>query len=227
MIAPVSINIIKAQDKIDISKKALNLVKKVADQETLLLLSGGSSPDLLYNLLAEDKTLKVGAVALIDERYGEYMHDKSNEKMISDSGLVSYLNNEGVPFYGILSNLSLKETAEQYDIKLRELLNKFPKKLAIMGIGADSHTAGIKPGLKYDHTKIVTDFEDKEGPFGKRVTMTFEGLARIDQFILLVFGDNKKEALQNIFKKDSQQDFPAAFYRIEAKNVTIFTDISW
>ncbi len=222
----MSVNVVMVKNKIDGSRKALDLLKKVVSKDTLLLLSGGSSPTHLYRLIADEKTLKPGGVVLIDERYGLLMHDKSNEKMIKDSGLLSYLNNEGIPFCGILEDLSLQETVKQFEIKLGQILNKFPKKVAIMGIGADSHTAGIKPDLEYDHFDLVTCFDDELGYFGKRVTITFEGLMKIDKFILLVFGDNKKQALQNIFKKEDQKHFPAVFYAKASAEVTIITDIS-
>lgn len=223
-----SVEFIHCEDKKEASKKALEILLKDADQNTLLLLSGGTSPDLLYRLIAENKTLKPGAVVLIDERFGSPMHETSNEKMIFDTGLVEYLKKEGISFYGILKKNDMENIAEQYEQTIRNLFKKFSKKIAIMGIGTDGHTAGIKPLLDYDHTRLVVSYDDINGPFGKRVTLTFEALAQIDEFIILVFGDNeqsKKEVLRKMFQDDDQKLLPAVFYTNVPSKVIILTVI--
>lgn len=215
------------EDKKEASKKALEILLKDVDQNTLLLLSGGTSPDLLYRLIAQDKSLNPGAVALVDERFGSPMHETSNEKMIFDTGLVEYLKKEGISFYGILKKNNMENIAEQYEQTIRNLFKKFSKKIAIMGIGKDGHTAGIKPGLDYDHTRLVAAYNDA-GTFGKRITLTFEALAQIDEFIILVFGDNeqgKKEVLRKMFQGDDQKLLPAVFYTNVPSKVIILTDI--
>jgi len=65
-----NVEIIRCKDKKEASEKALELLSKAVDKDTLLFLSGGTSPDLLYQLIARDKKLRPGAIALIDERYG-------------------------------------------------------------------------------------------------------------------------------------------------------------
>ena len=61
-------------------------------------------PQKFYiNILAKERKLNPGAVALVDERYGEKLHENSNEKMISDTGLIGYLHTTEHPF---LSNSS-------------------------------------------------------------------------------------------------------------------------
>ena len=122
------VEIIKCQDKNEASEKAFKLLLEDIDRGTLLLLSGGRSPDFLYRLIAKDKTLNPGAVALVDERFGPPMHGASNEKMIFDTGLVSYLSSEGVPFYGILNDDGMENVANQYEQTIRNLFKKFSKK---------------------------------------------------------------------------------------------------
>lgn len=215
---------IQCNDKNEASKKALEIILKHVDQSTLLLLSGGTSPDLLYQLIAQDKSLKPGAVAMVDERYGLPMHVNSNEKMISDTGLLDYLSNEGVPVYRILKEGDMEGMAGQYEQIIRELFARFSKKVAIMGIGSDGHTAGIKPDLDYDHTRLVVSYDDKEGYFGKRITLTFEALKQIDQFIVLIFGRNKKEAFQKMFIEKDRKIIPAAFYLEYSSKIFLLID---
>lgn len=218
-----NIEIVECKNKIEASKKALKLLLGNVDQETLLLLSGGTSPDLLYQLIAQDKTLQPGAIALIDERYGPPMHGNSNEKIISSTGLVEYLNKKEIPFYGILKEDNMETTVEQYEQTIKNLFKKFSKKIAIMGVGADGHTAGIKPGLDYDHTKLVVAYDDA-GAFGKRITLSFEALEQIDEFIILAFGESKKEALKKMFQGRDREKLPAVFYTEILAKVSIITD---
>lgn len=212
----ITMDIVQCKDKMEASEKALKLLKQMVGQDTLLLLSGGASPNLLYRLISSDRTLHPGAVMLIDERYGLVLHGNSNEKMIIDTGFVGLLNNEGIHFYGILKKADLETTARDYEQIARDLFSRFPKKVAIMGIGVDGHTAGIKPGLDYDHNRLVVAYDDKDGTFGKRITLTFEALAEIDEFIILAFGESKKEALKKM---------PSSFYAGSSGEVHLFTDI--
>lgn len=218
--------IIQVKNKITGSQKALDILKDLVDKDTLLLLSGGSSPDVLYELISKEQVLKPGAICLIDERYGFSLHNNSNEKMIKDTNLIAYINKEGIPFFGILKkDISLKETTSEYEKVITNLFKKFPRRVAVMGIGEDGHTAGIKPNLEYDHNRLVSGYEDK-GIFGKRITLTFKALSQIERFIVLVFGQNKSKALREMLKSDNQKQIPAAFYSKVHDKVNIITDIN-
>lgn len=214
----MSLQIITSTDKHISSQKALEALEKIVDENTLLLLSGGTSPDELYKLMADDIKIKPGAVAMIDERFGVRMHADSNESMMPDLG---------VKFYPILQeDLNLEQTASRYEKILRDLFLKYPKKVAVMGIGVDGHIAGIKPSLEYDHTRWVVGYDDTNGVFGKRVTTTFECLEQIDQFILLAFGETKRPALQKVLAGVDPQIMPAGFYADTDRKVILFTDIN-
>ena len=221
-----NVEIIRCKDKKEASKKALELLLKTVDKDTLLFLSGGTSPDLLYQLIARDKKLRPGAIALIDERYGLPMHENSNEKMITDTGLVGYINNEGIAFYGVLKAGDMEKATDQYEQIVRDLFKKYSKKIAVMGIGADGHTAGIKPGLDYDHSRCVIAYNDINGHFGKRITLTLEALNEVNEFIILIFGEDKRGAFEKMFKEQNQVKLPAVFFTKTSARVTLLTDIN-
>lgn len=223
-------------------KLARDLLYTVIDKKTVLYLSGGQTPKGLYTNLANDKKLVPGAVALIDERYGSKFHNNSNEKMIRDTGLLPYLETQGTPFYPILQegHPGLQETADNYDMTVRYLVAGFPKSFGILGIGTDGHTAGIagnrpaslgyegftNPLFENSKTTFVSSFADLQGPFKERVTMTFTGLAMLDFFLVLVFGEDKQEALQLMFAEGSEEEVPARFYKRPeiAKRTLLITD---
>src|SRR5436190_21271438 len=107
--------VIFAKDKIEAQKIAKELLYKFSNPKTVLFLSGGSTPLGLYESLAKEKILKLGACAIIDERYGEKFHTGSNEKMIKDAGLLSFAEKKG-RFYAILeNNKDINETSKDYD----------------------------------------------------------------------------------------------------------------
>lgn len=215
----MNIQLVKIIDQEEAAGKGLALLKNIVDKDTLLLLSGGTSSVLLYQLIAKDGSLKPGAVAMVDERYGDKIHANSNQKMMIDTGLIPYLDKNGIQFYPILQeDLDRQQTAVKYEETLKNLVTGFKKKVAIMGIGADGHTAGIKPGLEYDHSKWVIFFDDKGGYFSKRITTTFEFLEQIDEFVILIFGSAKKEALQKMLE--------SGFYKNSKIPTTVFTDIT-
>lgn len=207
------------------SHVGLNLAKDlmygIIDNKTVMYLSGGSTPKVLYTRFADDGILQVGAVGVVDERYGKPNHETSNQLMFKQTGLLEYLKIRRIPFYSILNGKSREKTAESYDQKIRELHAVFPKSVAIMGIGTDGHTSGIAPNRKdfknpiFDLSQknlLVSEFNDEEGIFKERVTTTFLGLSMFDFMIILVFGEDKKEALELMFSDGKEEEIPARFY---------------
>src|SRR5258708_7944325 len=69
---------------VELAKELLN---EIVDKNSVLYLSGGSM-QRLYELLAKEETILPGAVGLVDERFGEPMHDNSNEKMVRETGKI-------------------------------------------------------------------------------------------------------------------------------------------
>lgn len=128
-------------------ERAVSITKEilytVVDPKTALYLSGGRTPKTLYEALAREEKLAPGVVGLIDERYGEPLHEGSNERMIANTGLMRYLTLLNFPYYTILRGLPIAETAQRYDELFRSLGSVYRNSVGILGIGADGHTAGI------------------------------------------------------------------------------------
>lgn len=211
------------------------ILYKIIDPGTVLYLSGGSTPKVLYERFAQEEQLLPGAVAMVDERFGQKFHETSNEKMFQETGLLRYLQMRNIPFYPMLQGKSREETAESYDEQLRTLNATYPKSVAILGIGADGHTAGL-PALSskikiqnaklYDTYDFVTEYHDTIGSYGERVSMTFVALAMMDILLVLSFGKEKKEAIEKIFIDGSEEEIPARFFKRPdiAKKTLFITD---
>jgi 6-phosphogluconolactonase/glucosamine-6-phosphate isomerase/deaminase len=73
---------------------------------------------------------------------------------------------------------------------------------------------------------MVSSYSDLQGNFKERVSMTFLGLSMIDLFIVLVFGEVKKEALEKVFSDGSEEDVPGRFFKRPeiARRTLLITD---
>jgi len=75
--------------------------------------------------------------------------------------------------------------------------------LVHLGLGPDGHTASLIPG------DAVLDVRDRlvalSGPYQgeRRMTLTYEALARADQLLWLVTGDDKRAALSALLRGDA------------------------
>lgn len=202
--------------------KVRDILYQAVDGKTSLFLSGGSTPEPLYKKLAEEKELKAGAVGMVDERFGEPFHPRSNEAMMQSTGLLAYLETQNTRFYPVLqAGKNQEEVTLDYDQTARSLLLNFPRSVAVLGIGDDGHTAGIAPDRKDFQNPIfketekhlfVSGFDDPTGSFKERVTLTFEALERMDVLLILTFGEKKKEALQKMFLAGPIEEIPSRFY---------------
>ena len=219
-----------------------NLLYEMVSKNTALFLSGGATPKTLYQTLAEEEKLKVGAVAMVDERFSKKLHQGSNELMIKNTHLTSYLDKMNIKFYPILNDKNSRETVKDYDETVRFIFNYFQKSVGILGIGEDGHTAGLPVQVQraefpsipssgprdkvQNKTDLVTSFVDFPGDFKQRITLTFLGLAELDKIIVLAFGKEKKKALKLMFKEGSVSEVPARFFTQNgiAEKVILVTD---
>ncbi|MBI4084457.1 MAG: 6-phosphogluconolactonase [Candidatus Levybacteria bacterium] len=91
---------------VDNTYSGLKLVEDIlytlVDKTTVLYLSGGRTPRDLYESFSTEMRLHPGGVGMVDERFGEKLHEKSNEKMLKDTGLLRYLDYNDIPFYPVL-----------------------------------------------------------------------------------------------------------------------------
>ena len=205
------------------------------DKKTVLFLSGGKTPKALYETLAKEKILTPAAVGMVDERFGTPMHENSNELMIRESGLLDYLKQIPVPFFSMLDKkLTVEQAARNYDNVSRDLFFKFPRSVAILGMGSDGHIASIMPNRKdftdplfeKEQKYLYASFIDDPNLYGKRITLTFAGLSLVDKIIVFVFGKEKKKALKKVFSPGYTTDIPARFLQEPniAKKTLFITD---
>ena len=189
------------------------------NEKVLWLLSGGSTA---YLAVEVSKKLSTGlsnlTVSLIDERYGPPGHENSNWEHIRRLGL----NLTTARLAPILSGKSLNETVKSYDSFLKTAF-KMDYSIALMGIGPDSHIAGIKPKSPATIAKTFAtsyDWDDFKG----RITMTFEAIKQLNCSISYLTSKSKGQAIMDLQKDLSPSEYPSQILK-QAKEAIIFNDM--
>lgn len=221
------IQLVKVKDKAEGQVKVREILKKIIDPTTLLALSGGTSVD--YQLmLVQAGDIIPGAICVVDERYGEPFHENSNEKLLADAGVKKFADENCIETHKILKGKGFSDTAKIYDTEIKGLFARFPKRVGVMGVGANLHTAGIFPnsGALKSADFVVGDNVNDVHP--KRITLTLKALEEFTGFVVMMFGSPKQNALRIMLdeSEDDMDKYPAVFYRKSKIKSFVITDIN-
>jgi 6-phosphogluconolactonase len=162
-----------------------------------LVLSGGGTPRLSYELLAQE-SLPWASVHLFfgDERCVPPDHQDSNWRM-ARKALVSRVAIPEANVHRVAGERDPEDAAARYQEEVQHHFDLRPGEmpcfdLVLLGMGADGHTASLFPGttaLEESTRLVVANYVDKLSAW--RVTMTypvFEAAARV---VFLVAGAEK------------------------------------
>lgn len=181
------------------------------------LLSGGSAIKLQVRIAQALQALDVSRlhIGLIDERYGPMGHKDENYLQ---------LMNAFFPFYvsRVLSGKSGHETAKNFGAKTIKALGEADYSLGIFGIGADGHTAGIKPGspaVASQEPAVFYKWDDHE-----RITLTPPTIRQLDEAIIYAAGSEKADTLNQLVQKKLPLSKQPAQVLKEIKNCTLYSD---
>lgn len=191
--------------------------------KVLWLLSGGSGGQVCIDVskILKSHNLENLFVTMSDERYGEPGHPEENFHQLIKRGLEL----PGATMYRPLIIGVREDIANVFNSKLGELYKQTDYHIALLGIGSDGHTAGIKPhSYAVDSTQNVESFV---GDDFERITVTPALLGQFDEVIVQAYGSEKHEIMEkllNISAKDiDMQSFPAGIIK-KIPKVTIWSD---
>jgi 6-phosphogluconolactonase len=183
-----------------------------------LALSGGSTPKVLYGLLADDPSFREKMpwskthFFWGDERHVPPDHPDSNYHMTQQAMLSKIIIPQENVHRVHGENPDAAAAAQEYETELQRFFGLtsevFPRlDLVLLGMGPDGHTASLFPGtpaLK-EHKRIVT-----ANPVAKfntdRITMTYPTLNNAARIVFLVNGADKAEPLREVLQGKSQPD---------------------
>jgi 6-phosphogluconolactonase len=195
---------------------------KVAKDRAAICLTGGSTPEGLYRLLAEEPWRS----KVPWERVHWFMGDDRfvpEDDPLSNMGMARrlFLDKVQAPrcnVHAIPTDANDPEgAANLYQDMLREFYGADqldPARplfdLVLMGVGPDGHTASLFPGSRALEEKercVVGIPNAGMEPLVPRVTLTFPTLASTREMLFIIDGPGKRDILRRIF---SGEDLPAA-----------------
>jgi 6-phosphogluconolactonase len=191
------------------AKRFLETSKRAVEKQDrfTVVLAGGSTPRLLYQLLAEppyrDKVpWKKTFFVFGDERCVPPDDEASNYRL-AHKNLFEPLE---IPDYRILRMKGEQppaDAARWYEVRLGDLfLGRAKRKfdLLLLGIGADGHTASLFPGteaLEEQERWVVANHVPQIDAW--RLTMTLKALNATRRVIFMATGDAKAKVIAEAF----------------------------
>jgi len=172
-------------------------------------LSGGSTPKMLYQMLAEEFREQVPWSSThffwSDERHVPPDHPDSNYRMAHEA-LLSHVPVPANNVHRVHSeNPSAQEAAGEYEQTIVPRID-----LILLGLGTDGHTASIFPGSDVLHeTKrlVAAPWVEKLNTY--RITMTLPLLNNGASIVFLVSGAEKAEIVRQVL--EGPKKYPAQF----------------
>lgn len=185
-----------------------------------IALSGGSTPKLLFTLLANEYANSIPwhfvRLFWVDERCVPPTHPESNFGMTYDSLLTHVPIHDSNIFRMQGEDIPGKE-AERYQTMLERelpLRDGFPEfDLVLLGMGDDGHTASIFPdnmSLLQSGVAVAVGVHPASGQ--QRITLTGPTILKSKQVVFLITGASKASVLQQIIKREPEGERYPAFY---------------
>jgi 6-phosphogluconolactonase len=190
-----------------------------------LVLAGGSTPERLYERLAQEpyrSAVDWNRVQVLwgDERCVGPEHEDSNYRLAAET----LLHRVAIPpqqIFPMPGTVEPDAGARRYEALVRDLFQRFQTfgfDLVLLGVGADGHTASLFPGDRIvgEKDRLVAAVRPPSyiRPALPRLTMTLPLLNRSREIFFLISGPEKGEVAAAVFDKSAQAwDFPAALVR--------------
>jgi len=157
-----------------------------------VVLAGGSTPRKVYQLLSTCKAdWSNWHLYLGDERCLPAGHAERNSRMIH----AAWLEQGQVPaeqVHWIPAESGPEQGAKLYENVVREAV---PFDLVLLGMGEDGHTASLFPGHKHDAGRLVVSVSGAPKPPPERISLSYTGLAKTRNMLVLVTGSGKRPAV--------------------------------
>lgn len=186
----------------------------VAQMPETVALSGGSTPKLMFQILAEQFRDEVAWSRThffwSDERHVPPDHPESNYRMANEA-MLSHVPVAPENVHRVHGeNPNAADAAVEYEQTIIQVTKQTLPRLDLifLGLGTDGHTASIFPGSEVLHeTKRLVAAPYVEKFKSYRITMTLPLLNNGAAIVFLVSGAEKAEIVKAVF--EGENEFPA------------------
>ena len=210
------------------------LAQKVSENNIVhIALSGGSTPKILFELLADEYDEDIDWEKLHfwwgDERCVPPTDNESNYKMTKEL-LFDSISIKDSQIHRVLGENEPQEEANRYGeeiLKHLPIVNGLPQfDIIMLGMGGDGHTASIFPHeMSLLEDKAICGVANHPESGQKRVTLNGPVINNAQDISFLVTGEGKTEKVDEIFnQKEGYLSYPAAHFNGE--NVVWYLDDS-
>lgn len=197
-----------------------------------LAISGGSTPKILFELLAKEYGKKIDwryiSVYWVDERCVPHTDAQSNYKMTHDA----WLSKVPIPsqnIYPIQGDSEPNQEATRYAQLLKKNVPQqgdYPQfDLLLLGMGDDGHTASIFPH-QMELLDVAQTVATAQHPLTaqQRITLTGKTILQAKQIFFIITGKDKAERLSEIVNENEQYAHYPTYYILKNSSAKIFAD---
>jgi 6-phosphogluconolactonase len=184
-------------------------------------LSGGTTPRILYELLAAHRDIAWDKIHFFfgDERHVPPDHPDSNYRMAEEAMLAHVPVPESNVHRIKTENPDAAAAAADYAVEIRSVFHlsdgELPRfDLVLLGIGPDGHTASLFPGtdvLNERQALVAAPWVPKMHSY--RVTMTLPVLNNAANVLFMAGGVEKASVLKEVLEEESDPPFPSQLIR--------------
>ncbi|MHA2250278.1 MAG: 6-phosphogluconolactonase [Candidatus Kariarchaeaceae archaeon] len=215
------------------------LIEQYLDQEKScsIALSGGNTPRKMYEIMGSilagknpDITTSKLIFTQVDERWVEYTHDRSNQKMISNAFAdVSWFRKCFLTMPSQSEFNNIQKAVSSFTDQLQGILSDKKMdtlEIAILGMGSDGHTASLFPynkeyrqSLEGKQLVLHTYIEEQQE---SRISLSPYSLRSITHCYLLITGREKGRVLKQALLSDDFMKYPIK--TVLTKDLLVFMD---
>ncbi len=158
-----------------------------------IVLAGGSTPEKIYQQLANAKTdWSKWMIYYGDERCLP-AEDKDRNSIMAANALLNKVAIPAANIFTMLTELGPVESAVKYREAIADV-NQFD--MVLLGMGEDGHTASLFPGHVNNPEETVHEVYNSPKPPPERISLSAKTLANTKQCFFIVTGESKQEPVK-------------------------------
>ncbi|HEY6890612.1 MAG TPA: 6-phosphogluconolactonase [Solirubrobacter sp.] len=205
------------------------MLVEAAERGSHIVLTGGSTPKLAYELAASQGANWSGStVWFSDERCVPPESGLANFRMATDALLGRIMRDQRPAVMRMEGEVGPDAGAASYEALVREHLGASPRwDLVLLGLGPDAHCASLFPGKPEveERQRLVTGVElAGMEPQVPRISLTLPAINGARKVVFLITGKDKAKAVVRAFGDAPDPSSPAAHVRLSAGELVVVLD---